>query len=87
VVGVTGDGETATGTVPDSYDDYAATRADPRFTDWLRERAGADWAAATDHRFTRELGRGDLDDAVFRRTVELEVAFFDAAYDANPGEP
>jgi len=61
--------------VPASYDDYAAGREDSRFTDWLRERSEPDWTAATEHRFTRELGRGDLDDAVFRRYLVQDYAF------------
>ena len=49
--------------------------------------ASHDGYAATreDARFTRELGDDELADDVFRRTVELEVAFFDAAYDSDAG--
>ncbi len=65
----------AAGTAPDSYDEYAATRDEARFTDWLRERAGDDWMAATDHRFTRELGRDELADALFRRYLVQDHAF------------
>ena len=57
------------------YEDYAARRADPRFTDWLRERAGPAWTAATEHRFTRELGAGEVGDAVFRRYLVQDYAF------------
>lgn len=74
---MSGDSETGAtaGTVPESYDEYAAEQEEPRFTDWLRERAGTDWTAATEHRFTRELGRGNLDDAVFRRYLVQDYAF------------
>jgi thiaminase/transcriptional activator TenA len=41
--------------VPATYADYAADRADPRFTDWLRLQSGEAWAEATTHRFTRDL--------------------------------
>jgi thiaminase/transcriptional activator TenA len=48
-----------------------------RFTAWLRARAEPDWTAAVDHRFTRELGDGTLDDAVFRRYLVQDYAFVD----------
>ncbi len=73
---MSGDNDPSTaGTVTESYEEYAATREDARFTDWLRERSEPDWTAATEHRFTRELGRGDLDDAVFRRYLVQDYAF------------
>ena len=56
---------------------FAASDHD-RYTEWLRARTGADWAAATEHRFTRELGTDDLDDAVFRRYLVQDYAFVDA---------
>lgn len=71
-----------TGT-PDSYAEYtryagdADGARDVRFTDWLRERAGADWTASTDHRFTRELADDILDDAVFRRYLVQDYRFVD----------
>lgn len=61
--------------VPASYEAYAAEREDPRFTDWLRERAEPAWSEATEHRFTRELGTGDLDDAAFREYLIQDYAF------------
>jgi thiaminase/transcriptional activator TenA len=72
-----GDGGGATGpeTVADSFRDYAAGRTDPRFTEWLRRRSEPAWSEATDHRFTRELGAGDLDDAAFRRYLVQDYAF------------
>ncbi len=61
--------------VTSSYAAYAADREDPRFTDWLRDRAEPDWTEATEHRFTRELGAGDLDDAAFREYLLQDYAF------------
>jgi thiaminase/transcriptional activator TenA len=61
--------------VPDSFEAYAADRTDPRFTDWLRERAASDWRAATEGRFVDELGDGSVDDDVFRRYLEQDYAF------------
>ncbi|WP_435365892.1 TenA family protein [Haloarchaeobius sp. DYHT-AS-18] len=54
---------------------YAAARDEPRFTDWLRDRTGMDWQAATDHRFTRELGADEIDDATFERYLLQDYAF------------
>ncbi len=73
MVGVSGAGPG----VPGDYESYAEGRTDPRFTDWLRGRASPDWTAATGHRFTRELGAGDLADAVFRRYLVQDYAFVD----------
>ena len=58
-----------------SYTEFAEERTDPRFTDWLRERSEPAWAEATDHRFTRELGDGEIDDGVFRRYLVQDYAF------------
>ncbi|MFC7154295.1 TenA family protein [Halomarina halobia] len=46
-----------------------------RFTDRLRAGVADDWEAATEHRFTRELAAGTLDDAVFRRYLVQDFAF------------
>lgn len=54
---------------------YADDRPDARYTDWLRERSEPDWTAATEHRFTRELADGTLDDEVFRRYLVQDYAF------------
>jgi len=48
------------------------------FVDWLREELDREGAAASDRQ------RGRLD-RLFRRTVELEVTFFEAAYEAAGG--
>ncbi|MDS0300383.1 TenA family protein [Halogeometricum sp. S1BR25-6] len=61
--------------VPESFDAYAETVANARVTDWLRERAEPEWMAATTHRFTRELGAGEVDDAAFRRYLVQDYAF------------
>lgn len=63
--------------VPVRYDDYRATVSDPRFTDWLRERAEPEWTNAVGHRFTRELGRGTLSEAVFAEYLVQDYAFLD----------
>ncbi len=69
MVGVTGDA------VPDRYAAYAADRSNPRFTEWLRARAGPSWDDATDHRFARELRSDELADAVFARYLVQDYAF------------
>lgn len=66
-----------TASAPDSFDAYAEDRADPRFTDWLRARSEPAWSEATDHRFTRELGTGEVEDAVFRRYLVQDYAFLE----------
>ncbi|RBI60269.1 transcriptional regulator [halophilic archaeon] len=63
------------GSVPDTFEEYAESRESPRFTDWLRERANPAWTDATTHRFTHELGTGNLDDEVFRRYLVQDCAF------------
>ena len=67
--------ESHTGSSPGTFETYAETHDDARFTDWLRECAEPDWSNATGHRFTRELGAGDLDDAVFERYLRQDYAF------------
>lgn len=62
---------------PASFDEYTTGRGDPRPTAWLRRRAEPSWEHATTHRFTRELGDGELDDAVFRRYLVQDYAFLD----------
>lgn len=66
-----------TASAPDSYREYAAEHTDPRFTDWLRERSEPAWNEATDHRFTCEVGAGDVDDAAFRRYLVQDYAFLE----------
>lgn len=63
--------------VPASYDDYRDTVSDPRFTDWLRERADPSWTDAVEHRFTHELGDGTLSEAVFAEYLVQDYAFVD----------
>lgn len=48
------------------------------FVDWLREELDREGAAASDRRRARL-------DRLFRRTVELEVTFFESAYGADGG--
>lgn len=61
--------------VPASFDAYAAGREEPRFTDWLRERAEPDWTDATTHAFVEELGAGTLADEAFARYLVQDYAF------------
>ncbi|ADQ68594.1 putative transcription activator [Halogeometricum borinquense DSM 11551] len=69
--------ETASERVPETFEAYAETTDEARFTDWLRERSQPDWDAATTHRFTRELGADELDDEVFRRYLVQDYAFLE----------
>jgi len=62
---------------PDTYEVYAASTTEPRFTDWLRERSEPQWTAATSHRFTQQLGAGTLNEAVFSRYLIQDYAFVD----------
>jgi thiaminase/transcriptional activator TenA len=64
--------------VPARYDDYRATVSDPRFTDWLRERAEPAWTNAVAHRFTRELGSGALAESVYADYLVQDYAVIDA---------
>lgn len=63
--------------VPDTFAEYAASREQPRFSAWCRERAEPAWTAAVDHRFTEQLRGDSLDDAVFRRYLVQDYAFLD----------
>ncbi len=62
-------------TTHDSYDAYARTRDDPRFTDWLRAAAEPAWTEATEHRFVAELADDTIADDVFRRYLVQDYAF------------
>ncbi|MDG5821021.1 TenA family protein [Natronococcus sp. A-GB7] len=64
--------------VPASYDEYAAGVADPRFTDWLRERSEPAWTDAVTHPFTRELGAGTLETDVYATYLVQDYAFLEA---------
>lgn len=60
------------------YEGFDTARAGARFTDWLRAGSEPTWTAATDHRFVRELGSGNIDDAVFRRFLVQDFAFIES---------
>jgi len=62
---------------PAAYADYAADRAEPRFTDWLRARAEPAWTAATEHPFARDLGAGTLPEADFADYLVQDYTFVD----------
>ena len=61
-----------------SFADYARQHADARFTDWLRDAAEPSWAAATTHRFSRELADDTLDPTAYRRYLIQDYVFIDA---------
>lgn len=63
---------------PASYTTYAADRTDPRFTDWLCERAEPEWTSAVEHPFTRELVAGTLSEHAFADYLVQDYAFIDA---------
>ncbi|WP_076433257.1 TenA family protein [Haladaptatus litoreus] len=67
--------DTNVANVPKSFEEYTKTYETPRFTDWLRKRAEPEWTNATTHRFTSDLGTGDLDDDVFQRYLVQDYAF------------
>lgn len=64
--------------IPASYTAYEADRTDPRFTDWLRDRAESEWTRAVEHPFTRELGAGTLSEDAFAEYLVQDYAFIDA---------
>lgn len=52
-----------------------------RFTDWLRDRSGENWSAATGHDFTRSIGDGTVDDERFREYLVQDYAFVEGLCD------
>ncbi len=64
--------------VPASYATYAAGRTDPRFTDWLCERAEPEWTFAVEHPFTHDLAAGTLSEHAFADYLVQDYAFIDA---------
>ncbi len=63
--------------VPERYADFAAGRAAPRFTGWLRARAAPTWTDAVAHPFTRDLGAGTLAEDAFAHYLVQDHAFVD----------
>ena len=66
-----------TGTI-ETYAEYAASADEidePRFTDWLRERAEPTWTDAVEHPFTDELGAGTLSTDAFADYLVQDYAF------------
>lgn len=65
--------------VPSTFEAYAADTdpVEPRFTDWLRERAEPAWTDAVSHPFTRDLGAGTLSEAAFVEYLVQDYAFVD----------
>lgn len=62
---------------PTSFEEYAVEGecTDPRFTDWLRERADPAWTGAVEHPFTQELGAGTLPKESFADYLVQDYAF------------
>lgn len=67
---------------PDTFESYAANRDEPRFSDWLQERAEPYWTAATRHRFVKKLGDDTIDDAVFKRYLVQDYAYLETGTSA-----
>ncbi len=63
---------------PSAYDTWATSRADGRFSEWLREEAEPTWSEAVNHQFTRELAGGTLADGVMRRYLVQDYSFLDS---------
>lgn len=64
--------------MPESFADWAAGQADPRFTEWLRSQSEPTWSAAVQHRFTQDLADGTLDDTVMRAYLVQDYVFLDS---------
>lgn len=63
----------------DSYAEYRTDHEEPRFTDWLRERAEPAWSEMLDHRFTEEMADGTIEKKSFERYLVHERAFVKTA--------
>jgi len=61
----------------ETYESYAATVDEPRFTDWLRVRSEPAWSTATEHPFTDELGAGTLSEDAYAAYLIQDYAFVD----------
>ncbi len=59
----------------DNFGRFLELAPDGRFTDWLRLRAGSEWAAATGHAFTRGIGDDSLPPAAYARYLIEDYAF------------
>lgn len=55
----------------------SSTDNSTRYTSQLRNQSAADWSAAVNHRFTRELVNGTIDDDVFARYLIQDYAFIE----------
>ncbi|WP_255194052.1 TenA family protein [Natronobeatus ordinarius] len=64
-------------TATDTYAAYAADADEPRFTDWLRERAEPAWTDAVTHPFARQLGDGTLPEDAYAAYLVQDYAFVD----------
>jgi thiaminase/transcriptional activator TenA len=59
----------------ETYESYARSTDDPRFTEWLRTRARQPWDEMVGHRFVRECTEGTVSEPVFRAYLKQEYAF------------
>lgn len=59
----------------ETYEAYTDRTADPRFSDWLRERSEPAFTDAVEHPFTTDLGAGTLDPDAFAAYLIQDYAF------------
>lgn len=58
--------------------DFSKMTSAESFTEYLRNTHRAEWEAATDNRFIRELVADEIEDTVYARYLTLDYAFIDA---------
>ncbi len=61
----------------ETFEAYARTDRQARFSDWLRARAAPAWTQAVGHRFTRELAADTPPDGVYARYLVQDYVFID----------
>ncbi|MGO1119887.1 TenA family protein [Rhodovibrionaceae bacterium A322] len=57
---------------------FQAANAGAHFSDWLQQEAAPYWQQATEHRFTKEIADGSLEEAVYARYLVQDYAFVTA---------
>ena len=62
-----------------SFADYSRTKANARFSDWLRDSAEPDWTCMVGHRFTHDIATDALPPDVLRRYLIYEHGFVETA--------
>ncbi len=63
----------------ETFSAYAQANPDPRFSDWLRERAEPDWTNMVSHRFTQDMATDSLPPKVLQRYLIYEHGFVQTA--------